>query len=169
MNNVFFRFATNVDIDQLVDLRVLMQLEVNKFSEMQVTAEYREKVKMYFQDALQNKKYFSAVAESGSAIVGTAGVCFYEKPPSLFGGTGLVGYVTNVYTMESFRGQGVGTELMRKLNELAQNLQADKLHLGATTDGLSIYKAVGYSEPRFVNLEIKEPFITNANLKADNI
>ena len=45
--------------------------------------------------------------------------------------------------------------LKRKLNELATSLGADKLHLGATSDGLKIYKAVGYQEPRFVNLEIK--------------
>lgn len=44
---------------------------------------------------------------------------------------------------------------MRKLSELAIDLKADMLHLGATSDGLQIYKAVGYQEPRFVNLEIK--------------
>lgn len=66
--------------------------------------------------------------------------------------------MTNVYTEEPFRGRGIGTQLMRELNTLALKLGADKLHLGATSDGLGIYKAVGYSEPRFVNLEVRAPF-----------
>ena len=35
---------------------------------------------------------------------------------------------------------------MRELSALALKVGADKLHLGATSDGLSIYKDVGYTE-----------------------
>lgn len=50
---------------------------------------------------------------------------------------------------------GRGTQMMKELNKLAVIQKADKLHLGATKDGASIYKSVGYDEPRFVSLEIK--------------
>lgn len=132
-----------------------MQLEVNGLSKEHANTEYLESVENYFTESLKSQKYSSAIALDGDVIVGTAGACFYEKPPSISGGTGLVGYVTNVYTRKDHRGNGIGTNLMRKLNELAQELKADKLHLGATSDGLQIYKAVGYQEPRFINLEIK--------------
>jgi ribosomal protein S18 acetylase RimI-like enzyme len=155
VKSVKFRLADLNDIDQLVELRVLMQLEVNGFSKQQVTDEYKNQVKEYFLKAITNKKYFSIVAEVKTKIIGTAGACFYEKPPSISGGTGLVGYVTNVYTNVDYRGKGIGTQMMSELNNLAIVIKADKLHLGATEDGLSIYKAVGFKEPRFVNLEMK--------------
>lgn len=155
MTSINYRFANISDIEQLIELRVLMQLEVNGFSNDQVNSEYLENVKKYFLESLKDQKYSSAIAIDKDIIIGTAGACFYNKPPSIAGGTGLVGYVTNVYTRKEYRGKGIGTNLMRKLNELAIELKADKLHLGATSDGLQIYKAVGYQEPRFVNLEIK--------------
>jgi len=150
-----YRSANISDLEQLVQLRILMQLEVNGLSKDKVTDDYVQKVRTYFQNTIETKKYFSAIATDGDKIVGTAGVCFYEKPPSISTGSGLVGYVTNVYTLPFYRKKGVGTTLMRKLNQIASELNAHKLHLGATLDGLSIYKAVGYEEPRFVNLEIK--------------
>ncbi len=155
MNSIKYRFANTNDIDQLIELRVLMQLEVNSLINHQVSGEYLESVRNYFTLSLKDQKYSSAIAIDGDVIIGTAGACFYNKPPSITGGSGLIGYVTNVYTRKEYRGCGVGTNLMRKLNELGVELKADKLHLGATSDGLQIYKAVGYLEPRFVNLEIK--------------
>lgn len=154
-NDVQFRIANLNDVDQLVELRILMQLEVNGFSKNQVTDEYKNQVKEYFLKTIPNKNYFSIVAEVKTKIIGTAGVCFYEKPPSISGGTGLVGYVTNVYTNVDCRGKGIGTQMMFELNKLATTNKADKLHLGTTEAGLSIYKAVGFKEPRFVNLEMK--------------
>jgi GNAT superfamily N-acetyltransferase len=163
--NLNFRLATLEDVDQLVQLRVLMQLEVNSFPEDQVTDEYHSAVKNYFLDAIPGKKYFAIVAENDGKIVGNAGACFYQKPPSISGGTGLVGYVTNVYTDKNHRGKGIGTQMMKELNKLAVAQKADKLHLGATEDGASIYRSVGFNEPRFVNFEIKFNLLSSTDIQ----
>lgn len=153
-----YRLATLDDIDQLVQLRALLQFEVNHPGEKIIPIEFTEKVRNYFLKAIPQEKYFGIVAVYENKIIANAGVIFYEKPPTIHGGSGINGYVTNVYTEEQYRGRGIGTELMRELNQLALKLGADKLHLGATEDGISIYKAVGYKEPRHVNLEIRSPF-----------
>jgi GNAT superfamily N-acetyltransferase len=155
MDSIEYRLATLEDLEQLIELRALMQLEANQLSTELVTPEYLEKVKTFFSNGLKNQSYSSTVAVLDTRVIATAGACFYFKPPSLIGGTGLVGYVTNVYTRKEFRSRGIGTMLMKSLNQLAIDRKADKLHLGATADGLGIYLAVGFKDPSFVNLEIK--------------
>lgn len=161
LKSIEYRLATLEDIDQLVKLRCEMQSEVNKFSDEKISAQYIESVKLFFQSALVDKTYFCSVAVVNNQIVGTAGVCFYLKPPSILGGTGLVGYVTNVYTAKLFRRKGISRQLMKELNTVAKHLRADRLHLGATAEGLNVYRAVGYLDPKYVNLEIKYPFGIN--------
>lgn len=150
-----YKLAEMNDIDQLVDLRLQMQLEANGMKLEQVSLNYKDEVRSYFLRTLPNQKYLSCVAVHHQKIIGTAGICFYEKPPSIIGGSGLVGYVTNVFVETEYRKKGIGTRLMTELNRIAVGKNADKLHLGATRDGLSIYKSVGYKVPRFVSLEIK--------------
>lgn len=155
MNEVNYRFAKTEDISALIALRVLMQCEVNGADISSIPPNYKDLVAEYFYTNLSNGSYQCAIALIDDEIVATAGVCFYQKPPSISGGSGLVGYVTNVFTLEKFRKMGIGSSLMKKLNELAHDKHADKLHLGATADGAGIYRSVGYKEPRFTNLEIK--------------
>ena len=155
---IIYRLAEINDVDQLVRMRALMQLESTDYKPEDVTSVFIEKVKDYFLKAIPSNIYYSTIAILNNKIIGTAGVCFYEKPPTLSDGTGLIGYVTNVFVEKEFRKKGIGTRMMFELNQLAVNLKADKLHLGATSDGLSMYKAVGYREPRFINLEIRYPF-----------
>jgi len=153
-----YRFANPEDVDQLARLRTLMQVEIHQPSDKSSIDEFTQKVKNYFLKSLTQNKFHSSVAVFENKIIANAGVVFYERPPSIKGGTGLVGYVTNVYTEKPFRGRGIGTQLVRELTVLALKLQVDKLHLGATPDGMRIYKSVGYEDPQFYNLELREPF-----------
>lgn len=50
---------------------------------------------------------------------------------------------------------------MKELNDFAVKKKIDKLHLGATSDAVGVYKSVGFEEPKFVNLERKFNKIIN--------
>jgi GNAT superfamily N-acetyltransferase len=157
--NISFRTANTKDVDQLTQLRALMQLEVHNLPESCASSEFLQRVKSYLERSLRENAYYCVIALDGEQIVATAGVCFYEKPPGISGGTGLNGYVTNVFTKKNYRKMGISRRLMLELNKLAHEAKADKLHLGATSEGFSIYKAVGYKEPKFVSLELIAPFV----------
>ena len=70
MTSINYRFANISDIEQLIELRVLMQLEVNGFSNEQVNPEYLENVKKYFLESLKDQKYSSAIAIDKDIITG---------------------------------------------------------------------------------------------------
>jgi GNAT superfamily N-acetyltransferase len=154
MSSISYRLATADDVQQLVELLILMQVEVNGLTNLDVTNTYLDKVIDYFENIIGTDKYSSIIALDGEYVIAAAGVCFYRKPPTIAGGSGLVGFVNNVYTRKDYRGQGVSTQLMKDLHELGRKNKVDVLHLGATPDGVNIYKSLGYEEPKFVNLEI---------------
>lgn len=73
---------------------------------------YRDSVLKYFDRALRQGSYVSAVADVAGRIVSANGLVFYEKPPSLTGKFGRVGYVTNIYTLPEWRRKGLASGLM---------------------------------------------------------
>jgi ribosomal protein S18 acetylase RimI-like enzyme len=149
------RLADLKDIEALVQLRVLMQTEVQTISNDKVDPNYQEKVKQYFNEAISSESLLCVVAELENKVIGTSGICIYKKPPSITGDSNYVGYVTNVYTEIEFRKRGIALKMMAFLVKIAEEKRVNKLHLGATSDALNLYKSLGFKEPHFVNLEKK--------------
>lgn len=159
--NIIYRNAVKNDVEQLIELRILMQLEINNnITNENISEQYREKLKQFFETSISEGHYIGIVALDGLQVIATAGVCFYRKPPSVTGGSGVVGYVTNVFTKKSYRGQGICTHLMGEISTLAHSRGVDRLHLGATKEGSRIYKAIGYRSPNREHLELNAPFFS---------
>ncbi len=149
-----FRLATLEDIPQLIELRILMQTEVNGSNGAE--AEYAEKLRGYFSRGLRDGGFVAAVAEAeGGKLVSANGLVVYRKPPSINGKTGSMGYVSNVYTRREFRNRGLATKLMETLIDYARENGVERLHLGATELGRGVYERVGFKVPKFVNLELR--------------
>jgi GNAT superfamily N-acetyltransferase len=138
MKDIIFRSATQKDIAQLVRLRILMLCETNGLTQNPSTPEFEVIVQSSFSESLQNQNYFGAVAELKGQIVSTNGVVLYRKPPTFKGPSGLVGYVTNVYTLPEFRKRGIASQLMQGLIAHAKQAGALKIHLGTTDDGKNL-------------------------------
>jgi ribosomal protein S18 acetylase RimI-like enzyme len=155
MQKIKFRMATADDVDQLIGLRILMQCEVHHKSTDQVDSEYRQVLRDYFIQNLQSGIYASAVADNDGCLVSANGLIIYQKPPSITGGRGLTGYISNVYTLPEFRKRGIASELMNLLIKYSQDSGLDKLHLGATEDGKDVYERVGFKFPTSAPLELK--------------
>jgi ribosomal protein S18 acetylase RimI-like enzyme len=155
MEQIEFRPATTDDVSQLVELRFRMIFETAETKDPQRTPEFEKQVHEYFVEGLLNQSYFGAVAEVDGRLVSTNGLVLYRKPPSFRGMTGLVGYVSNVYTLPEFRNRGMATELMKILVEHAKCSGAGKIQLGTTDDGRALYEKFGFKDIQFPALELR--------------
>ena len=151
-----FRFATQLDLEQMIRLRILTQTEnLPPLSPAQETL-YANELRDYFTQVLPTPDFLAAVAEEpGGRLVSVNGLVIYRKPPSLGGARGLTGYVGNVYTVTDRRGQGLASALIRLLIERARELGVEKLHLGATESGKGVYERVGFGPTRYHAMELR--------------
>jgi GNAT superfamily N-acetyltransferase len=132
-----------------------MQTEVNTPDAARDGAAYREAVREYLVRSLADGTYFSAVAEAGGGLVAANGLVTFLKPPTILGGTGRIGYISNVYTLPEWRGQGIAGRLIELLIERARQDGVDKLILTATDLGKGVYERVGFKPPRFASYELR--------------
>ncbi len=151
------RFAAPADARQMAQLRIDMQQEVNRHhgDDTPIQQGALGSIEAFFAKVLGSENFLAAIAVSDGEMVSVNGLTFYYKPPGLDGGTGLVGYVTNVYTAPQWRGQGLATRLMQMLIDEARNKGAERLHLGATPDGKTVYERLGFTAPRNAPMELR--------------
>ncbi len=151
------RFAVREDAPQMAQLRIEMQQEVNRHhgDTTPLLPDAHVSLERFFTRMIGTEHFLSTIAVADGKIVSVNCMTLYYKPPGVDGGTGLVGYVTNVYTQAPWRGQGLATKLMQMLIDSAHDKGAERLHLGATPDGKGVYERLGFEAPRNAPLELR--------------
>lgn len=139
---MLYRLATLSDMDQLIELRKNQLIDEGQSAEDLIDAELRH----FFTKTLTNQSLVQWVIEEQDRFIATAGVLFYEFPPSFMNKDGLRAYVTNVYTEPTYRGQGLASALLNRLVVEAKRRDVRKLFLEASTIGKPMYKKYGFIE-----------------------
>lgn len=155
MKKIIYRAAVISDISELVKLRFMAIYEADEIKQNQRTSEFEKEVHDYFKEGLSNQTYFGAVAELDGQLISNNGLILYKKPPAFKGTTGIIGYVTNVYTIPEFRNQGIASELLKLLIAFAKNSRATKIHLGTTDDGRTLYEKHGFKDLAIPGMELR--------------
>lgn len=105
-----------------------------------------EELSAYFERTMADGSLVEWVAEDNGEVVATAGIVFMPFPPTFANPAGTRGYVTNMYTVPSHRGQGLASKLLRKLLEEARERGVRKLLLCASQMGRPVYRRLGFAE-----------------------
>ena len=137
-----YRKATEVDIDQLVKLRISQLLDEG-YPE---TNDIRKDLKKYFSASLKNESLICWVGLVNEAIVATAGLCFYQLPSTFSNPSGRIAYITNMYTADAYRKRGVASHLLQLLLDNAKALNYTSVRLHASSDGKGIYEKAGFTD-----------------------
>lgn len=137
-----YRKATTNDIDELVDLRKKQLVDEGIEPSIDIDTE----LFTFFQNKLSDGSLIQWLVENQDEIIACGAVIFYDFPPSYTNKSGKKAYISNMYTKEKYRGQGIATKLLSKLVEEAKNEGITKIWLGASKMGRPVYKKFGFKE-----------------------
>jgi len=91
---IIFRRASTIDIDQLVELRIRQLLDEG-YPEV---TDIRRDLSKYFLTNIENGSLICWVGVTDEILLATAGICFYQLPPTFSNPSGRIAYITNMYT-----------------------------------------------------------------------
>ncbi|MBE5102168.1 GNAT family N-acetyltransferase [Priestia aryabhattai] len=137
-----FRKATINEIDQLIYLRKKQLVDEGIEPNQEIDTELKE----FFTNKMSDGSLVEWVVEDNDEIIATGAIVFFEFPPTYTNKSGKKAYVTNMYTKESYRGQGIATKLLTKLVAEAKTAGIIKIWLGASKLGRPVYKKFGFKE-----------------------
>ncbi|MFP7736144.1 GNAT family N-acetyltransferase [Priestia aryabhattai] len=137
-----FRKATVNEINQLIYLRKKQLVDEGIEPNQEIDTELKE----FFTNKMSDGSLVEWIVEDNDEIIATGAIIFFEFPPTYTNKSGKKAYITNMYTKESYRGQGIATKLLTKLVAEAKTAGIIKIWLGASKLGRPVYKKFGFKE-----------------------
>jgi GNAT superfamily N-acetyltransferase len=147
MENMEFVIATDRDIEQLVQMRMLYICEHFK----EITDIQKGKIQKQLPDYFKKhigKDVIPFIAKEQEQMVATAILLKVEKPANPRFVTGVIGEVLNVYTRKEYRRQGIARQLMEMLLSYSREQFFDYVELKSTEDGYPLYKDLGFTDEK---------------------
>ena len=128
---MIFRKADEKDFEILVNLHSRQLLEEGQDKEGNIDVEFLS----FLFVKTRSKELVEWVAEEDDRIIAMGGILFMEYPPSLNNPSGKKGYITNMYTIHEYRGQGIAGKVLEKLEKEAKTKGITRLVLHASEMG----------------------------------
>lgn len=139
---VTIKQATISDIDLLMKWRIEVLKEV--FSVTQIKSELVAENRNYYEKALCTGEHVACFAYDKNEIVGCGGMCLYSEMPSPDNKNGKCAYIMNVYTLPTFRQNGIGKKIVSFLIEQARRKNITKIFLETAENAKNFYKELGF-------------------------
>ena len=150
------RRAELTDVQTLVDLRLAYLREVDKLPDDAFDSSLTAAIRRYFMRKMPTGEYIGwvALARPGvaaetrgslrSRVIGTAGLFIYDRPP-VMSGTDREGRLVNVFTVEGWRGRGVGNALIDACVETARRGGVHRILVDDGPSGRHLYEKTGFT------------------------
>jgi len=153
-DNLVFRRATLRDIPELVKFKLMLLDELNPDEDKTNLDTLKNGLESFLKEYIESNKMISWLVEYEGEIISTSGLVLWRVPPRYDCLHGRYGYITNMYTIQKARKNGISTKLIKILIEEAKQLNIDILNLHATKDGINTYRKLGFTEPIDPEIEL---------------
>lgn len=142
--NITYHKATIEDVTTLVDNRILFALELSGVQSEEDIHSLRNQMTDYFSKAIQDNTCISFIAKCEGIVAGIGSVHLREMPGNFKNPSGKWGYIMNMYTIPSFRGNGICKSILNLLVEEGKKYGYYAFELHATNDGEKVYIQEGF-------------------------
>lgn len=140
-----YRKATTEDVNSLARVRVDFLTEANQMTEEEKEVLLTANL-IYFKEAIADSSFIAWMAIDGAEIAGTSGITFYKVPPNASCPTGKTAYISNMFTYQRFRKQGIASQLFSLIVDEAKMYGYNKVLLNATDMGRPLYARYGFKD-----------------------
>jgi len=144
VQEIEIRRAEPADIETLVQMRVALLQEVGNLSSKSTAKEISRAIRKHFHEELPAQRYVGLIVRASGHAVASGGLTFYERPPYKGNPSGREAYLMGMYTVEDWRGRGVGRALLRNLLEVAKSRGAGRVWLHSEPGARSLYGREGF-------------------------
>lgn len=143
---ISIRQATVADVAQLAQLRWDFKTEEHH-NEKYSHDEFIAHCTKWLRDGLQSRLWTYWIACNNTEIVSHIFVYTIPKVPAPDNCNDAFGYVTNVYTKPSYRNKGIGTLLVKHVQQWATEKNFELLIVWPSEPSKQFYKRTGFKEP----------------------
>lgn len=138
-----------IELRQVKDIRELMlwrqEVIENVFGE-NPSEQLLEANRQYYEKHIADGSHIAFIAVYQGEEVGSGSICLADELPSPDNTSGHCAYLMNIYVRKKFREQGIGHAIVRKLLEVAEKLDCEKIYLETTDAGRGLYESLGFQD-----------------------
>ena len=138
-----YKIADKQDIDQVMEIRLEMLLEVNNLSEQY---EYADDFVSASREYFLNGDQTTVLAIDDGKAIGCASICYITIMPTFSHPTGQRAHLMNVYTSKYYRKQGIAERMVNMLIREAWDRGATEISLDTTETGRPFYRKLGFMD-----------------------
>ncbi|MCR5794392.1 MAG: GNAT family N-acetyltransferase [Solobacterium sp.] len=136
------RQASAEDIGLLIGFRKKQLDDEEEHPDRNIDSELQQ----WFTSVMREGKLYQLILEEDGMPVATGAFLKLDMPPSFFRPEGKILYITNMYTVPSFRCRGYASEILRELKHEAENRGCERLLLSASVWGKNVYERFGFRQ-----------------------
>lgn len=151
-----YRLATSADLKALAELRWAFRTEDAETPNRVKKEEFIAACVQFLTDGLSSNQWVYWIAEDENEIIAQIFVQCIKTVPKPERLEDMYGYVTNVYTKPSYRGQGIGFNLMKRVKDWAEAEELETLIVWPSERSRTFYERLGFkSENDIMEYELR--------------
>jgi ribosomal protein S18 acetylase RimI-like enzyme len=140
-----YRMATSKDFPQLARLRWEFRSEGGVEKPVVNYEEFIDACVLFMQQGIETGYHTHWIAEEGREILSHLSIHRVDLVPRPCKLKDQFGYITNNYTKPEHRNRGIGSELMRRVKEWAEDQDMELLLVHPSQEAVDFYQRLGFS------------------------